>query len=699
MNQLDIFDTGTNIEKLRILDGNGKKAEAGTKHKIYHVEFKEISYSDVEELFSGFNDIRAITFSYDIKFINKIMKMFDYGEIILGGRFMTRRDSELHEVTAEAHLLAENMRLSEMAADAVRSEKDLVQMMKEGSLLIKSPKYVIDHRKIYLLKSDDGRTRVIKGSANMTNGAWSGDQLEAYEVDDTFEAYEAYAQDFETAWRLSDDIPEDVVASEKTDNPEKDIPIIKQVMKTQKTIVLEQPQNSGEVYEKIKYTIDADKIMEKNKELVSNIKLKSKNGYVEILPNIIKKINIKAKSLKRKAIESKEKNIDYPKLTFDFSSSEAFIDDEKLDLNPKEEDVKNDISLLFEAFDNYKRDFIGETEKVRDSHYKLLNILFSSPFHARLRCVADIKNIPASSLPLYTLLASRGSNTGKTFMTEFILKLMTNKDLRAFSVKNIPTADIDAMLGLYKGVPIFVDEIDGQYYSRLKEKVKNSHHCELSSREEQPLFVFASNCVSDPQEPERKRMPFLRYEAGLKTDIDPLSYDGISKNMRAKATNALYREYLRRMIKEVDELIDYMIKSSNIADDYYPDIMAISSKTLRGIFTDFGYEIPDYARELNWNDDFSYHAKYISKDALEGISKLWENEPKSFIIKSSIVIIISGSDKGSRKMLESWANSLPVELKAQYSENMEGSRITVNRQELEEALGFKFSNFAKFFRR
>ena len=625
--------------------------------------------------------------------------MFDYGEIILGGRFMTRRDGDLHDLTAEAYLLAENMRLSEMAADAVRGEKDLVQMMGDGALIIRSPKYVIDHRKIYLLKSDDGRTRVIKGSANMTSGAWSGDQLESYEVDDTYEAYEAYMEDFETAWRLSDDIPEDVVVTRKTDNPEKDIPIIKEAIKTQKAIVLEKPEGGAEVYERIKYTIDADKIMEKNKELVSNIKLKSKNGYVEILPNIIKKINIKAKSLKRKAIESKEKNIDYPKLTFDFSSSEAFIDDEKLDLNPKEEDVKNDIDLLFEAFDNYKTDFVGEIDKVIDSHYKLLNILFSSPFHARLRCVADIKNIPTSSLPLYTLLASRGSNTGKTFMTEFILKLMTNKDLRAFSVKNIPTADIDAMLGLYKGVPIFVDEIDGQYYSRLKEKVKNSHQCEISQREEQPLFIFASNGVSDPQEPERKRMPFLRYEAGLKTDIDPLSYDGISKNMRAKATNALYREYLRRMIKEVDELIDYMIKSGNIADDYYPDMMAISSRTLRSIFTDFGYEIPDYARELNWNDDFSYHAKYISKDALESISKLWENEPKCFIIKTKVIMITSGTDKGSRKILESWANSLPVEFEAKYSDKKDMSQITVNRLELEQALGFRFSKLVKLFRR
>ena len=698
MNQLNIFDTGTNIEKLRILDGSGKKAEEGTKHKIYHVELKDISYKDVEEMFFGFNEIRAITFSYDIKFVNEIMKMFDYGEIILGGRFMTRRDSELHKLSAEAYLLAENMTLSEMAADAVRKEKDLVKMMGEGALSIRSPKYIIDHRKIYLLKADDGRTRVIKGSANMTSGAWSGDQLEAYEVDDTYEAYEAYMEDFETSWKLSDDIPEDVVGSVKTDIPEKDIPVIKEVLKTQKAIVLEKPEDGVEVYEKIKYTIDADKIMEKNKELVSNVKTKSKNGYIEIVPNLVKKISVKAKSLRRQ-VEIKEKNIRYPELTFDFNLGKAFLDDEKLDLNPKEEEVKNDISLLFEAFDNYKKDFIGETDRVRDSHYKLLNILFSSPFHAKLRCVADIKNIPTSSLPLYTLLASKGSNSGKTFMTELILKLMTNKDLRAFSVKTITTGEIDDKLTQYKGVPIFVDEIDGPYYGRLKEKIKNSHHCELSQREEQPLFVFASNCVSDPEEPERKRMPFLRYSAGLKTDIDPLSYDGISKNMRAKVSNALYREYLRRMLKEVDELIDYMIKSSNIADDYYPDMMAISSRTLRSIFTDFGYDIPDYARELNWNDDFSYHAKYISKDALEGIRKLWENEPQSFIIKSSIVIITSGSDKGSRKTLESWANSLPVEFEAKYSDNMEMSRITVNRLELEEALGFRLNKFSRFFRR
>ncbi|MDU5943720.1 MAG: hypothetical protein E6Z03_06390 [Negativicoccus succinicivorans] len=674
------------------------KEAAPTQHKIYHVELKKITFNSMEELFWGFNEIRAITFSYDIKFISKIMKMLDYGEIILGARFMVRRDGDLHDLTAEALLLAENMTVSESVADAVRAEKDLVQLMAEESLLIKSPKYVTDHRKIYLLKSDDGRTRVIKGSANMTRGSWSGDQLEAFEVDDTYEAYEAYLKDFETAWRMSDDIPEDVVIADKTDAPEKDIPVVKKILETQKAILLEEAPNDRETYEITKHILNTDKILEKNKELVENIKIdsKNKNGYIQILPEVIKKIKTNAKKIKRKIVNVEK---DYSQLTFNYSTKEAFIDKKLLDLNPSEEAVKSDIDLLLETFDNYKKDFIGDVDKAIDSHYKLLNILFSSPFHAKLRCVADLKNIPTSSLPLYALIASQGSNSGKTFMTELILKLMTNMDLKGYTIKTVSTALIDGVLEVNKGLPLFVDEINGQYYGWLKVKIKNSNQCEIEQRENQPLLIFASNSISDPEEPERKRMVFLRYNLGLKKDIDPVAYDGISKNIRSKATNALYREYLRRMLEEVSNLIDYMIESENLAKDYYPDIVSISSKTLINIFKDYGYELPEYVRELNWHNDFSYHAKYISQDAMEEIRTLWKNDPDCFTIKSKVIIITSGSDRGSKKMLESWANSLPIEFEAKYSDNMEMSKIMINRQELEKALGFSFNKFFKFFRR
>ena len=170
---------------------------------------------------------------------------------------------------------------------------------------------------------------------------------------------------------------------------------------------------------------------------------------------------------------------DYSQLTFNYSTKEAFIDKKLLDLNPSEEAVKSDIDLLLETFDNYKKDFIGDVDKAIDSHYKLLNILFSSPFHAKLRCVADLKNIPTSSLPLYALIASQGSNSGKTFMTELVLKLMTNMDLKGYTIKTVSTALIDGVLEVNKGLPLFVDEINGQYYGWLKVKIKNSNQCEI----------------------------------------------------------------------------------------------------------------------------------------------------------------------------------------------------------------------------
>ncbi|WP_049691291.1 lantibiotic ABC transporter [Anaerococcus jeddahensis] len=699
MKQISLFSTEENEKNLGgINDGTSQKF-IENKYKIYHTRFLETSYETLENLFSGYDEIRAITYSYNIKFINKIINMFEYGELILGGRFMVRRDSKLHKLRSEAYLLAENMTLSELAADYVRKEKDLVKRIGDGSLFIRSPKYTIDHRKIYLLKSNQGKTRVIISSANMSSEAWSGNQIETYEVDDTINAYDTYLEDFETAWNLSDDIPEEVVASSKKDDPEKDIPIIKKAIKTQEAILLEKPDESDEIYERIKYTLDADKIMEKNKILVNNIKANSKKDFIEIVPDLIKRISVNSKIIKRKKLNIKEIQTDYPNLTFDYNNGEVFLNDKVIDLNPKKEDVKKDIELLFETMDNYKKDFIGDIDKLRDSHYKLLNIMFSSPFNAKLRCVADIKNIPTSSLPLFTLIASSSSNTGKTFMTELILKLMTNMNLKHFSTKEVSTAKIDMIQETYKGLPIFVDEIDGHYYGRLKEKIKNSKQCENSQREEQALFIFASNEICDPGEPERKRMPFLKYNSGLKKDIDPVAYDGISKNIKARATNALYREYLRIMIEEVNGIINYMIGSNDIADDYYPDIIKISSNVLIQIFKEHNFDLPDYVRELNWNEDFSYHAKYISQDAIEEIRNLWESDPNCFIIKTNIVIIKFGSDKTSKKILESWTNSLPGEFECKYSCNREMSKVKINRKQLENALGFKFNKLFKFFRR
>lgn len=699
MEQTSLFDTIENKPDLDVIHGKQKHGEIEDKHKVYKTSFIETDYMSTEEIFSGFNEIRAITFSYDLIFVENIMKMFEYGELVLGGRFLVSKDAKLHELTAEAYKLNEAMILSETAADCVRERKDLVEMMSKGDLFIRSPRYIIDHRKIYLLKADDGRTRVVKGSANFTRGAFSGNQNENYEIDDSLEAYEAYLNDFETAWMLSDEIQEEVVTVDKTGDPEKDIPVIRKVKETQKAILLEEVKEDAEYYEMVRYAINVDNTINKNKALLTNIKLNERSGFIEIVPNTIKKIKANARSEKRKNLEIKEVIKDYPTLRINYGTKEAFIDNEKLDLHPTDDEVKNDVDVLFEALGNYEKDFIGNTERATLNHYKLLNVLFSSPFNAKIRCVADIKLISTSSLPPFALMSSQGSNTGKTFMAELVLKLMTGRPLKGHTMKQIPTKSIETTQGQNKGFPIFIDEINGQYYGRLRADIKNSNYCEILQRDNQSLLFFAQNQQKDPDEPERKRMPFFKYDINLRSDIDTSAYEALGKSLKNKATNALFREYLRRMIEEVEKIIDYIIKSDDIPDNYYPDLINVSSKILIDIFTEYGFELPKYVRELTWNEDLSYRANSMVVDAIEEIRALWKSQPNNFKVNKDTVIIILGSDANSKKLAESWENMLPPEINANASAYRDKTEIVMHRHELEKRLGFKFGMFSRLFKR
>ena len=60
----------------------------------------------IAQLFSGFNTLKAITFSFDVSFINEIANNFDYMEIILGADFLVEKNEQLNELFL-SNLLAE----------------------------------------------------------------------------------------------------------------------------------------------------------------------------------------------------------------------------------------------------------------------------------------------------------------------------------------------------------------------------------------------------------------------------------------------------------------------------------------------------------------------------------------------------------------------------------------------------------------
>lgn len=658
--------------------------------RCFRTELKSIDNMTLDDLFSGFNTIKAITFSYDITFINEIMENFDYGEVILGGNFLIQKDTKLQD------LLAEICTNAYEAGRTIKNHAKLAKMLSDGDIEFRTPSFTLDHRKIYMLKSDDGRTRVIKGSANMSKKAWNNDHIEYYEYDDSEKCYNTYVEDFETAWDMSRAITMDVISSKRSDDLVSGNAILKDVKETGKTIVLQQPEADISI-DNIKYAIDHDVIKEEYKAVLNGINPKAKNGLFEIVPKMIEKIEHNQKKLIQKKIKVNNITEKYPSLSMDLYNGQAFLNDTEMNLNPSTDEVKHDIDEIINIFNNFNQFVASDTKKLKKVHYKLMNAIFCSPFNAKFRCTAKVKGIPTSSLPMFALISSETSNSGKSFMVKAALKMMTGKEIDAvkscdYSKDNIRTTRVGV-----KGVPFFIDEIDNAYISRIKDIIKNPEICEDNQIEDMPMILFASNDVLKPEEPIRKRMVFFTIDGALPSTIDKTAYESKGKAIIKKLGTGFYREYLRRMIDETKNEMDYIIHSKDIPDEYYPDLMLISSKVIISIFKDYGYALPAYMTELTWEDDYSSDSN--ADDVIFEIGEFCRNNKKTCSLSKNEVSIELGTDKNSQKKIESWKNILPAEMKASMQSTRDCIRLVINRQELESRLGYKLGGFSIFGRK
>ena len=694
--QLSLFNDGTCTETeticgLKVYEGGNTNDRAGGNKnpgscnllKCRKIELRGVEYMSLEDLFKGFDTIKVITFSYDIGFINQIMGLFKYGEIILGANFMVEKDAKISGILAGA----------QMAKNAVKSYPNLMKMAADESVVFRTPKFVMDHRKLYLLKADDGRTRVVTGTANMSNGAWNGSHMEDYLYDDTEDAYYSYVEDFETQWENSVDIPYKILSSKKTDDVIEDNPIISELKKVGKIVLFRQPKNEYSINQ-IQYVIDCEKLKDEYDVIT---KKAGKNQKGEVTELFAKDLEIMERNNKERIssqkVETNTVTKNYPSMTFDFNKKEAMLDEKMMDLNPEKEEVTNDIDNMLSLYKNFDA-FLGDSRKLKETHFKLMNAIFASPFEAKMRCVSDKKdvNIPGA---MFIMISSKSSNCGKTFMVSAALKMMTGKKITVFNRADCKKETINMMQQGGKGVPVFVDEIDGRFFGNaLKDIIKNQESCEKYNRAEQPVLIFASNDIIDPEDYIRKRMVFLKFDGTIPSSIDQVAYNGIGKKIVKNLGTGFYREYLGRMLQKVSEEIHYILESDNIPSEYYTDLMKMSSETIVEIFDDYGYILPEYIKVLNWNDDYAANAKHISEDIFDEIRERYNRDKKCIEFRKDELIIDVGNDKDSVNKCKSWENSLPKEMFPK-SDTRSGAKLIVNRKEFEKRLKLKPSVFRR----
>jgi len=187
---ISLFDNRDD-EQMSLTDTSGKL-------DIVYVKYVDVKSMTWEDLFDGYDYLHAITYSSGIDFICKLLKKFETAEIIFGS------DDILSYSMKE--IMAFQLKTIERLRDRMSKNKiDLVSRIEDGSLRLLVAQKQLSHEKIYLLQSKDGKKRVIMGSANMSQSAFSGWQRENICYMDDYNAYTWYLNCYEQLRDYSSD--------------------------------------------------------------------------------------------------------------------------------------------------------------------------------------------------------------------------------------------------------------------------------------------------------------------------------------------------------------------------------------------------------------------------------------------------------------------------------------------------------------
>lgn len=600
MENLSFFDEQQTMENL-----NGVKDSK-------HLDVVKLNYESCEsltwqELFFGYNNLCAITYSSGIGFVCELLDRFEQAEIIFGCEDVM--DYSMQSVMAYQCKLIERMRN--------KAYKKLAERVENGTLHLFVARDILSHEKIYLLSAKDGRKRVIMGSANMSAAAFEGRQRENICYMDGDEAFDWYMECYQTLKEKStDEIGKDsLLCADDGENLE-ELPIAKTV-RVKKAVVI-QPVSENQK-EEVRFALDVKGLAAKFKPCVPK---PDKKGKILLSPDkikIIRKHVVEAKTLE------KEQRSEYPQLDVEPDEKYVTLNEQKLDLNPPKAEVEKDVELFLRYMDGYEK-FHGDHVGMQFRYYEFANWFFCSPFMACMRDMAVRYNQNTLPYPVFGLVYGQ-SKAGKTSFLETLLKMMIGQKTK-ISAPDFTRSSIDSLKQTVHGAPIIVDDLTNTRFSQHAiETIKNDDFGIAEHLVNYPAVVISANEDVKAVAPEViRRTVICRVQAGL-TNTEVMS-SNIVRTVQREVGTALCREYLRQMLEIVPELLELM---KDDEQDEAPDILKASSQVLMNIFKEYGPEtLPEYIRVLSLEDYFS--EKVTGSYAIKTIQNAWKTSKDSFEI-------------------------------------------------------------------
>ena len=601
-------------------------------------------------IFEGFSSLKVLTYSASIPMVVKMLSLFETVECIFG---YERILQDFSEILAVQKVVCDNLILAFQKLDDSRKQFILerVHQRQARFFVVKDS---IAHAKIYLLKSAD-RRRVIVGSANASERAFSGKQAETLIIFDDEDAWRYYTREYELLKQsATNEVALTDISIAQAEILLEELPLVQEVQhsKTPLTVFV----NTDAVATTVPVVIRAVERLAAHYRPQVQPLLKSKNGQIQVSREIVGRLVQLVKSQKRT-----ERAQEPTWLSIQRETKKVLLTGREVSLAPSWSDVQSDASCLLEYFENFNNGFHGDILQHQKDFFLFLCWFYFSPLICDLRTHAIVEQGYIFDFPLFAVLYGK-SNCGKTRLIETLMKSMFG--YHQFVEKaSFTRTNLRDLLHTIRRFPVVFDDVEKK---RFADHATDIIKDETFFLEEYPAFVLSMNAEDHSFSTEiRKRCLILYTRASLpdNTETAKALFTSV-KRIQRRISTAFYREYMRRVLDRLE------------TEPFPPDMLQFSSEVLVALFTEATQaSLPAWCRVFRMND---YQGRKYEKIQAELI-KLYETNPKIWTIRRQDVILhVQQADVfGLRREIPDWL----------LKEGSKAGNIVLDRKPLEQFLG------------
>ncbi len=522
--------------------------------------------SSFEDLISGYSSMRVLTYSNSLSMISRTASLVEDLEIVFGREDIVGEAEKLYWHQDE---------LVRAVRDQIKSEEPLRQKIEAGNLRLFVVKDLVSHEKLFLLEAKGGKKRVLTGSANFSERAFSGRQNEGYilyEDDDAaWDYYQGRYEKIKAASALG--VPKRALLSEELDVG--DLPAFSNDNGAQIVAVEDGSPENGIV-----------------RKIVSSKTPKHFAGLASVASKIKGSAHLDRKA-RGEAVTYMKSNLRTAEsnpeeyMSIDVASGTVELSGKRVDLHVSEEEVRADVGTWIEYFDGFS-EFRGENEKLARDYFAFWSWLWFGPLLCDLRNAARARHEDVQDYPIFGILYGM-SNCGKSELIDTLLLSMFGKS-GTTPTEWFTRNRVANLMAENKRYPLVFDDLERKRYSDYAVSLIKEDHVRLP---EYPPVVLSMNATTqDTFETEVRKRCFVVYTGASLPDDAPEFRELSKKVSRLKhnLTTSLYREYLNRILARLQQKVP-------------ADFLGLSSGVLQDLISEYREgSLPDWCRATTMNE-------------------------------------------------------------------------------------------------